>query len=96
MLTDSENEFMLMGGKSKGKEIGELETDKYTLLYLFYLFFLLYNIVLVLSYISMNPHWVSTTLLYLKSIVNKDLQYNTWNSAQCYVAAWIKEEFEGE
>ena len=35
------------------------------------------------------------TLLYLKPIVNKDLQYSTWNSAQCYVAAWIKEEFEG-
>ena len=31
------------------------------------------------------------TLLYLKPIVNKDLQYSTWNSAQCYVAAWIKE-----
>ena len=35
------------------------------------------------------------TLLYLKPVVNKDLQYSTWNSAQCYVAAWIKEEFEG-
>ena len=36
------------------------------------------------------------TLLYLKSIINKDLQYSTWNTIQCYVAAWIKEEFERE
>ena len=28
------------------------------------------------------------TLLYLKRITNKDLLYSTWNSAQCYVAAW--------
>ena len=26
------------------------------------------------------------TLLYLKGITSKDLLYNTWNSAQCYVA----------
>ena len=31
------------------------------------------------------------TLLYLKWISNKDLLYSTWNSAQCYVAAWVGE-----
>ena len=36
------------------------------------------------------------TLLYLKWITNKDLLYSTWNSAQCYVAAWTGGEFEGE
>ena len=36
------------------------------------------------------------TLLYLKWINNKDLLQSTWNSAQCYVAAWIGEEFGGE
>ena len=29
------------------------------------------------------------TLLYLKWITNKDLLYSTWNSIQCYVAAWM-------
>ena len=29
------------------------------------------------------------TLLCLKCIVNKDLLYSTWNSAQCYVTAWM-------
>ena len=29
------------------------------------------------------------TLLYLKWITNKDLLYSTWNSAQCYVPAWM-------
>ena len=29
------------------------------------------------------------TLLYLKWVTNKDLQYSTGNSAQCYVAAWM-------
>ena len=29
------------------------------------------------------------TLLYLKWITNKDPLYSTWNSAQCYVAAWM-------
>ena len=29
------------------------------------------------------------TPLYLKWITNKDLLYSTWNSAQCYVAAWM-------
>ena len=33
------------------------------------------------------------TLLYLKWITNKDLLYSTGNSAQCYVAAWMGEEF---
>ena len=36
------------------------------------------------------------TLLYLKWITNKDLWYSTGNSAQCYVAAWMGGEFEGE
>ena len=35
------------------------------------------------------------TLLYLKWITNKDLLYGTWNSAQCYVAAWMGGEFGG-
>ena len=33
------------------------------------------------------------TLLYLKWITNKDLLYSTWNSIQCYEAAWMKGEF---
>ena len=36
------------------------------------------------------------TPLYLKWITNKNLQYSTWNSAQCYVAAWMGGEFGGE
>ena len=36
------------------------------------------------------------TLLYFKWITNKDLLYSTGNSAQCYVAAWMGEEFEGK
>ena len=36
------------------------------------------------------------TVLYLKYITNKDLLYSTWNSFQCYVAAWKEEEFGGE
>ena len=36
------------------------------------------------------------TLLYLKWVTSKDLQYSTGNSAQCYVAAWIGGELEGE
>ena len=32
-------------------------------------------------------------LLYLKRITNNDLLYSTQNSAQCYVAAWMGEEF---
>ena len=35
-------------------------------------------------------------LLYLKWITNKNLLYSTWNSAQCYVAAWMGGEFEGD
>ena len=35
------------------------------------------------------------TLLYLKWITSKDLMYSTWNSAQCYVAAWIGKELGG-
>ena len=33
------------------------------------------------------------TLLYLKSVTNKDLLYSPGNSAQCYVAAWMGGEF---
>ena len=36
------------------------------------------------------------TLLYSKRITNKDLLYSTWNSAQCYVAAWMGGELERE
>ena len=39
---------------------------------------------------------VMYTLLYSKWITNKDLLYSTWNSAQCYVAAWIGGEFGGK
>ena len=35
-------------------------------------------------------------LLYFKWITNKDLLYSTGNSAQCYAAAWMGGEFEGE
>ena len=35
------------------------------------------------------------TPLYLKLMINKDLLYNTENSAQCYVAAWMGGEFAG-
>ena len=33
------------------------------------------------------------TLLYLKWITNQDLLYSSWNSAQCYVAAWMRGKF---
>ena len=36
------------------------------------------------------------TLLSLKWITNKDLLCSTWNSAQCYVAAWMGGELRGE
>ena len=36
------------------------------------------------------------TLLYLKWITSKNLLYSTWNSALCYVAAWMRQGFEGE
>ena len=36
------------------------------------------------------------TLLYLKWITNKVLLYSTWNSTQCYVAAWMGGGFGGE
>ena len=35
-------------------------------------------------------------LLYLKWITNKDLLYNSENSAQCYVAVWMGGEFGGK
>ena len=36
------------------------------------------------------------TLLYFRWITNKDLLYSTWNSAQCYVPAWMGGESGGE
>ena len=36
------------------------------------------------------------TLLHLKQVTNKDLLWSTWNSAQCYVAAWMGGGFGGE
>ena len=39
---------------------------------------------------------VMYTLLYLKWITNKNLLYSTWNSAQCYVPAWMGRGFGGE
>ena len=39
---------------------------------------------------------VMYTLLYLKWITNKSLLYSTWNSAQCYVPAWMGVGFGGE
>ena len=33
------------------------------------------------------------TLLDLKWITNRDLLYSIWNSAQCYVAVWMRGEF---
>ena len=39
---------------------------------------------------------VRYTLLHLKWITNQDLLYSTWNSAQCYVPAWMGERFGGE
>ena len=35
-------------------------------------------------------------LLYLKQVTNEGLLYRTWNSAQCYVAAWMGVKFGGE
>ena len=34
--------------------------------------------------------------LYFKWIANKDILYSTGNSAQCYMAVWMGEEFEGK
>ena len=34
--------------------------------------------------------------LYLKWITSKDLLCSTWNSAQCYMTAWMGGEFGGE
>ena len=39
---------------------------------------------------------VMYTLLYLKWITDKDLSQSTWNSAQCWVAAWMGKGFRGE
>ena len=42
-----------------------------------------------------NGHVDMYTVLYLKWITSKDM-YNTWNSAQCYVAARMRGESRGE
>ena len=39
---------------------------------------------------------VMYTLPYLKCVTSKDLLCSTGNSAQCYVVAWMTEEFGGE
>ena len=39
---------------------------------------------------------IMSTLLYLKWITNKNLLYSTWNSAQCYVPAWMGKGFGEE
>ena len=39
---------------------------------------------------------IMCTRLYLKEITNKDRLYSTWNSAQCYVPAWMGGELGGE
>ena len=39
---------------------------------------------------------VMYTLPHLKWITNKILLNSTWNSVQCYVAAWMGVEFGGE
>ena len=39
---------------------------------------------------------VMHTLLCLKWINNKDLLYGAWNSAQCYILAWMGGRFGGE
>ena len=36
------------------------------------------------------------TQLYFKWVTNKDILYSTENSAQCYVAGWMPEEYGGE
>ena len=36
------------------------------------------------------------TLLYSKWMTNNDLLYSTWNSTQCYMAAWMGGVFGGE
>ena len=42
------------------------------------------------SYGSREGGIVVYTLLYLKWTTNSDLLYSAWNSAQCYMAAWIQ------
>ena len=39
---------------------------------------------------------VMYTLLCLIWVTNKNLLYSTWNSAQCYVVAWMRAEFGEE
>ena len=37
---------------------------------------------------------VTYTVLYLKWIISKNLLHSTWNSAQCYVPAWMGRGWE--
>ena len=46
--------------------------------------------------VVMNFGVETYTPLYLKWVTNKDLLYSTWNSAQCYVADWMRGEFAGQ
>ena len=39
---------------------------------------------------------VMYTLLYLKWITNKNLLYSTWNTAPCYMPAWMEGGFGGQ
>ena len=41
-------------------------------------------------------HLIMYTLLYLKLGNQQGLKYWTWNSAQCYVAAWMGEGVGGD
>ena len=47
-------------------------------------------------YIYIHTGMYRYILLYLKWLTNKGLLYSTKNPAQCYVAAWMGGEFEGE
>ena len=40
-------------------------------------------------------HFIPHTAIF-KMANQQDLLYSTWNSAQCYVAAWMGGEFKGE
>ena len=52
--------------------------------------------VCVCVHFPLTQKWRNYTLIYLKWITNKSLLYSTWNSAQCYVTAWMGGEFGGE
>jgi len=46
--------------------------------------------------IVMDLGKIMYTLLYLKWITHKNLLQSTWNSVQCFVAAWMRDRFGGE